>query len=147
MIEHNHVFDHWDPERRAYVCECGATWTERAMEAQAPAMTGALRARIDGQEQALTQLWKLIHKAEDNVKALRPGMAAHDESFRLQGLRDAAGCFSTAPRPEERADAPKEPTRDGRGRVPLVKPLANEGSWDDACAGCGYLPQHCECDR
>lgn len=25
-------------------------------------------------------------------------------------------------------------------------PRANEGSWEDACAGCGYLPQHCECD-
>jgi hypothetical protein len=24
-------------------------------------------------------------------------------------------------------------------------PRANEGSWDDVCAGCGYLPQHCEC--
>ncbi len=29
--------------------------------------------------------------------------------------------------------------------VPIL-PKANEGSWDDACAGCGYLPQHCECD-
>ena len=31
-------------------------------------------------------------------------------------------------------------------RVPKQKPVALQGSWDDACAGCGYLPQHCECD-
>ncbi len=38
----------------------------------------------------------------------------------------------------------KPDTRPALRSIPL--PKANEGSWDDACAGCGYLPQHCECD-
>jgi hypothetical protein len=39
----------------------------------------------------------------------------------------------------------KEESRTSLRSIPL--PKANEGTWDDACAGCGYLQQHCECGK
>ena len=46
---------------------------------------------------SLRQLVGMIHKAEDNIAVMQRSGRNSDaryESFRLQGLMDAAGCFS-----------------------------------------------------
>lgn len=51
---------------------------------------------LHGLQESLNRVWGMIRKAEDNVKVMQRSARSHDarlESCRLQGLRDAVGCF------------------------------------------------------
>ena len=44
--KHTHVFAHWHEEKRGYLCECGAIWTENAVEEFTPTMVRVMMARL-----------------------------------------------------------------------------------------------------